>query len=117
MKGRILAYLAYLDSLDLSTPDPELAKRILAQIRIAQHERLIHLMVTLAFGICDLMAYAVLFATGAMGAFVMALVLLVLLVPYIFYYYFMENSVQKMYGYYDKAAGETFMEFAGAKGK
>ena len=109
MKGRILAYLAYLDSLDLSTPDPELAKRILAQIRIAQHERLIHLMVTLAFGICDLMAYAVLFAT--------ALVLLVLLVPYIFYYYFMENSVQKMYGYYDKAAGETFMEFAGAKRK
>lgn len=112
MKGRILAYLAYLDSLDLSTPDPKLAHRILEQIRIAQHERLIHLLVTLTFGICDLMAFAIFFSTEALGALVMALALLVLLVPYIFYYYFIENAVQKMYGYYDAAAGDAFMHDA-----
>lgn len=109
MKKRISTYLKYLESLDYSTPDKELAQKILVQIQLAQHERLVHLMVTLAFGIFEMAAMVSFFIACVPYAFFVMLGILALLIPYIFHYYFLENSVQKMYTYYDKAAGEKFM--------
>ena len=39
---------------------------------------------------------------GSIGIYVLALLFLVLLIPYIKHYYFLENSVQKMYLIYNK---------------
>lgn len=109
MKKRISSYLSYLESLDAKAPDPELAAKILIQIQLAQHERLVHLLVTLFFGLFETIAFTVFAVMGNLGAGCFAMALLVLLVPYIFHYYFLENSVQKMYQYYDRYAGETFL--------
>ncbi len=110
MRKRYTAYLSYLRNLSQPAPDPELASRILVQIQFAQNERLIHLLVTLFFGLFEAIAFCVLVLTSNLGAGVFALLLLVLLVPYIFHYYFLENTVQEMYRYYDKYEGETFLE-------
>ena len=65
-----------------------------------QHERLIHLMVTLAFAAFLLFEIFCLFMLPS--AFLISGVLLVLIffgltIGYVAHYYFLENSVQKMY--------------------
>ena len=70
------------------------------KIAYFQHERLIHLMVTLAFAAFLLFEIACLFFLP--GAFIYAGILLTLIffgltVGYIMHYYFLENSVQQMY--------------------
>lgn len=58
-------------------------------IKFMQHERLIHLLVTLTL--------AILFFMVILAKLVVGLLLLILLVPYIFHYFKLENGVQKMY--------------------
>ena len=82
----------------------EKTKEVLAEfetkIAYFQHERLIHLMVTLAFAAFLLFEIACLFFLPA--AFLYAGILLTLIffgltIGYIMNYYFLENSVQEMY--------------------
>jgi len=68
-----------------------------ATIKFLQHERLIHLLVTLAFGIKFLIAISFTLVTKSMILFVVDIILLSLLVPYIFHYFKLENGVQKLY--------------------
>ena len=85
--------------------DPvEKTKEVLAEfetkILYFQHERLIHLMVTLAFAAFLLFEIACLFFLPS--AFLYAGILLTLIffgltIGYIMHYYFLENSVQEMY--------------------
>lgn len=70
------------------------------KIAYFQHERLIHLMVTLSFAAFLLFEIFCLFMLPA--SFIYAGILLVLIffgltVGYVMHYYFLENSVQKMY--------------------
>lgn len=70
------------------------------KISYYQHERLIHLMVTLAFATWLLFEIYCLFVLPS--EFLIAGILLVLIffgltVGYVMHYYFLENSVQKMY--------------------
>lgn len=70
------------------------------KISYFQHERLIHLMVTLAFATWLLFEIYCLFVLPS--EFLIAGILLVLIffgltVGYVMHYYFLENSVQKMY--------------------
>ncbi len=84
----------------------------LAQISFFQHERLVHLMVTIFFGVLAFATFfllylqigqSILIAEGlSWGLLALFLLLLVLLVPYIMHYYLLENSVQKMYAQYDE---------------
>lgn len=77
-------------------------EELLIQIGFFQHERLIHLIVTVLFALLTVLVF--LFAmtefTLWMGA--LLLLLLVLLIPYIRHYYLLENGTQKLYLYYDK---------------
>lgn len=80
----------------------------LVQIGFFQHERLIHLIVTVIFALFAVLSAGMAFLLMALeteGAgsllFVMA-AFLVLLVPYVRHYYILENEVQKMYGQYDE---------------
>jgi cell division protein FtsW (lipid II flippase) len=71
------------------------------QIEVIQHERLVHLLVTLAFGCFFLIS--VLFAAvfEKLGILALSFLFLVLLVPYIIHYYKLENGIQRWYGLYN----------------
>jgi hypothetical protein len=80
---------------------------LLQRIELYQHERLIHLLVTLAFGVFFLLSLSMFLQIGGIGLALLTILLLALLVPYIKHYYFLENSVQKLYTYYYKI--ESYM--------
>jgi Ca2+/Na+ antiporter len=67
------------------------------QIEYLQHERLVHLLVTLFFGLCLLLTafFFVLHPQLAVG--VLLVLLLALVVPYVAHYYKLENGVQRWY--------------------
>ena len=68
-----------------------------ATIGFLQHERLIHLLVTLAFGIKFLVAMIFTLIYPNTILLVVDGLLLILLVPYLFHYFRLENGVQKLY--------------------
>ena len=68
-----------------------------ATIKFLQHERLIHLLVTLAFGIKFVIAISFTLVTKSMILVIVDILLLSLLIPYIFHYFKLENGVQKLY--------------------
>ena len=62
-----------------------------------QHERLIHLLVTLAFGVFILITMACAFMAPAKALYLLMGFFLVLFVPYVAHYFFLENTVQRWY--------------------
>lgn len=107
MKKYVLATMnavqKYIDG-EMKTAPEERTREMLSEfetkIAYFQHERLIHLMVTLAFAAFLLFEIFSLFILPV--DFLIAGVLLVLIffgltVGYVMHYYFLENSVQKMY--------------------
>jgi drug/metabolite transporter (DMT)-like permease len=68
-----------------------------AQVEYLQHERLVHLLVTLFFGLAALLTLLFLVLHPHVTIGVLLLLLLVLLVPYLVHYYRVENGVQRWY--------------------
>ncbi len=62
-----------------------------------QHERLIHLLVTLAFGLAFIIFMMFTLTLQNNILIVFDVLTLILLVPYIFHYYKLENGVQRLY--------------------
>ncbi len=79
----------------------------LVQIGFFQHERLIHLIVTVTFAVITVLSLFAPLLTGIMTLYGFTMLLLVLLVPYIFHYYTLENETQKMYAQYDEIIKHT----------
>ena len=130
MRKRMLNYIKYIDqilSYDLSvtasfSDDGEFSDTLIKdtvptrkdyekllknhtdQILFFQHERLIHLIVTVLFAILTFAVFFLLISLPAWntGLFILLIALLVLLIPYIIHYYILENGVQKMYKQYDE---------------
>ena len=108
MKKRIIGYRMYVDSilLDKRKRSPQEWERILeehlTQIGFFQHERLIHLIVTVTFALMTLISMIASVTICMPLLLALSLLFLVLLVPYIFHYYTLENEVQKMYTQYDE---------------
>lgn len=73
---------------------------LLRRIEFYQHERLIHLLVTLAFAVFFLVSLFMFLVKGGIGLLVLSVLFLILLIPYIKHYYFLENSVQELYRHY-----------------
>lgn len=71
-------------------------------IAFFQHERLIHLIVTVLFALCTVMTFIAIAVWQVMILIPLAIAFLVLLVPYIRHYYFLENQTQLLYKDYDK---------------
>ena len=104
MEQRILNYTKYIDEL-ITSSDLDWDKVIrehLIQISFFQHERLIHLIVTVTFALLEVIAFALCVVSFSPGVGLLALAVFILLVPYIRHYYILENEVQKMYRQYDK---------------
>ena len=115
MTQYIKAYLSYIESFiknRLETASDEEIEKVLSEfetkIAYFQHERLIHLIVTMFFALFTLMQFALIFMIRDVwdliitAVFLMAVILLCVLIGYICHYYFLENSVQKMYRLRDK---------------
>ena len=78
----------------------------MTRIGFMQHERLIHLLVTLAFAIMLFITLGIMFAYPRVEILVMIVLLGSLLIPYIFHYYKLENTVQRWYKYADEIDGK-----------
>lgn len=76
--------------------------RLKDQISFFQHERLIHLLVTILFAVLVFASFAMFMIEPSWPAFLIVTLLTLLLVPYIFHYFFLENGVQKLYELYDE---------------
>ena len=75
-----------------------------------QAERLVHLIVTMFFGLFGLVScMALLLSTNTTFVW-LSLLFMVLLIPYIFHYYKLENGVQRLYKL-DKLILERLEEF------
>ena len=77
-------------------------KEHLVQVGFFQHERLIHLIVTVTFALLEMLAIVLSVISNSLFTLLLPIVILILLLPYIRHYYILENEVQKMYGQYDR---------------
>lgn len=106
MTRQITAYLFFLEEFFAAehTPEELLKQRgeLLRRIGFYQHERIVHLIVTMSFAIFFLLSLGLWIANNGIGLMVLTVLLLVMTIAYIKHYYFLENSVQKMYLYYFK---------------
>lgn len=106
MEKRLKDYLQYMGDVDFNRFSEEeckdMAAKMLVQIQFFQHERLIHLIVTVTFAILTVLSVLSFLALVQVGLLVLSILLVVLLVPYIRHYYILENGVQKLYTYYDE---------------
>ncbi|MBR3057793.1 MAG: hypothetical protein IKG93_07460 [Clostridiales bacterium] len=67
-----------------------------------QHERLIHLIVTVLFGLAAMIVLGIFVMVQSLYILILEGLLMVLLVPYIFHYYNLENGVQRLYDLIDE---------------
>lgn len=104
VEKRILNYRKYVDSLLLREGlDWEaVIGEHLIQLSFFQHERLIHLIVTVTFALSEVIVVGLCVTAFSPGVGLLALAVLILLIPYIRHYYILENEVQRMYGQYDQ---------------
>lgn len=106
MEKRLKNYLQYMDALEIEGMSQEerlnVAAKMLVQIQFFQHERLIHLIVTVTFALLTVLSIFTFLLLIQVGLLLLSGLLIVLLVPYIRHYYILENGVQKLYTYYDK---------------
>ena len=78
-------------------------------IAAMQHERLVHLLVTLAFGAFLLISIGIALLHPALLIYVLSGLFFLLLVFYVAHYFFLENTVQRWYELTDeivKRSGE-----------
>lgn len=106
MTKQIRAYLAVLEQFfSVEHPVEELLKmrgELLQRIAFYQHERIVHLIVTMSFGVFFMLSLILYLNIGGAGLLLLTMLFLAMLAAYIKHYYFLENSVQKMYLYYYK---------------
>ena len=101
MKKYLFDYIKYIDNLlsDNKKIKDDIINNHLIKINFFQHERLIHLLVTLFYAILFLIFLALGFIHYIF--FSIALILLVFLICYIIHYFHLENGVQYLYKQYD----------------
>lgn len=75
----------------------EMLSNMEIKISYFQHERLIHLLVTLTFALLEIITIVAMNISFSLVFVALSVLFLVLLVPYVFHYYFLENSVQELY--------------------
>jgi hypothetical protein len=90
----------------LSNTNPTELQKIAAQhektTAYMQHERLIHLIVTLAFGAFLLITMAIAFIKPQPLVLVLLGMFFVMLIPYVAHYFFLENTIQRWYQLSDR---------------
>ena len=102
MEQRILQYRKSIDEwLEKTEQSAQVSQEILRdkmeehlnQIGFFQHERLIHLIVTVTFALLEMLAILLNVISDSLFSLLLPVVILILLVPYIRHYYILENFV------------------------
>ena len=100
---------AYLKAVEAALADESgkidldaLKKEHLQQIEFIQHERLIHLMVTIMVIIILFIGLVIFFITSITAFAIVDALLLILAFCYLGYYFFIENTTQKLYCIYNR---------------
>ena len=75
---------------------------LLTWISFFQHERLIHLIVTVTYGLIDMLSFLIGIASKNIIPIIIGYMAMCFLIPYIYHYFLLENGVQKMYREYDE---------------
>lgn len=115
MEKKLKDYITYIEAL-LTEPEAEDAKErklqraerkrtqkdMLVQIGFFQHERLIHLIVTVTFALLTVGSLIAGLFVQQLSLYCLTVLFLVLLIPYIRHYYILENGVQKLYALYEE---------------
>ncbi len=106
MKSQIQTYNNYITKkLEENSADEDwekISEDYLIKIKFYQHERLIHLIVTALFAIMETIVVTATVTADSLGLMILSAAILVLLIPYVAHYYFLENTIQKMYLVYDE---------------
>ena len=101
MKNSIKEYVKYIDSeLEKNSDFKKLKEEHLIKISFYQHERLIHLLVTLFYAI--FMFISIILSYYNPLGLIIVLILMIFLIFYVKHYFLLENNVQYMYKQYDK---------------
>ena len=105
MKNEVKDYLSEVEIRlkDKDSIDEAFLSEMLTRIGFYKHERLVHLIVTMTFAIMTVLAFFMLVTAYSLPALLLSLLFLGLVIPYIAHYYFLENSVQKLYKLYYRA--------------
>lgn len=98
MKKYIINYLKYVEA---NKKDIDVYKH-LQKIEFFQAERLIHLLVTLATLIVEIISFVVGVALQNIYCIIIGYMIMCFLIPYILHYFFLENAMWKMYREYDE---------------
>ena len=101
MKKNLYNYIKSLDDVKNEDIDKTI-EELLINISFFQHERFVHLIVTVFVGIITMMVFLFYFLIENLLLIVLGFILLCLFVPYIFHYYYLENGVQELYRIYWK---------------
>lgn len=105
MKERILKYRRRIDEIIADGRTDVIWENVmnehLTQISFFQHERVVHLIVTITFALLEIISISLFLITEQIPVLVLCGAVMILLVPYVFHYYLLENEVQKMYVQYD----------------
>lgn len=103
MQESLKEYLTKIDNLlkenKIKNKD-EILENHLTQISFFQHERLIHLLVTIFVGTIAILFFIAGITNTNIYFIILFASLLVLFIPYILHYFFLENGVQKLYKQY-----------------
>lgn len=98
MKKQITEYINEVeDKIKNKEITKEYKNDMLNYISFYQHERLIHLIVTVFVGICAVLFFLAMIYFEKLTLVIIFTILLLLFIPYILHYYFLENSIQKLY--------------------
>lgn len=103
MKRDLKEYLERMDNIlkkEKLGNKEELLKDHLIQIKFFQHERLIHLIVTVFVGLIAVFFLLFGLLIDNIMLFILFILTALLFIPYILHYYFLENGVQKLYHQY-----------------
>lgn len=103
MRESLSNYLNKIDKIinEKNIKDKEIINDHLTQIQIFQHERLIHLIVTVFVGLISILFLLFGIMLENITLLLLFYIALALFIPYILHYYFLENGVQKLYKQYE----------------
>ena len=101
MRQKLGDYIKELESKIKSNKiEKDLDEEVLTKIKFFQHERLIHLIVTFFVGISCILFMLGYLCLDKFEILLLFMLTLMLFIPYIFHYYYLENGVQKLYDLY-----------------
>jgi len=101
LKGYI-EHIQSIENFDSDYQKTEVLEELVLKISFFSHERLVHLIVTATFAILTLLSLLLSHLNSTSFSYILIILFLLLLIPYVWHYYILENGVQKLYREYDR---------------